>query len=141
MLASAAVRALPASILALADVRCVPALRPEDLIELPASQRVVIVDAVVGPEPGELVRIDLDALAQARVAMPPSSSHQLPMPMVVGLAESIGSHHDGVFLGLAGSSFELGAPISQPVLRGLATLGAAICEEVQRFDEADRLRT
>jgi len=132
-LASAALASLPGSIGALVDVRRVAALRPEDLVALPAGQRVVIVDAVVGREPGELTRLDLDALADRALPKPPGSSHQLPLPMVVALAEAIGSRHEGVFLGLGGACFELGAPLSEPVQRGLEPLRAAICEEVQRL--------
>ena len=139
--AAAAVRSLPASIRALAEVRRVAALRPEDVMALPAGQHVLIVDAVVGPEPGDLVRLDLDALAFRAVPFRPGSSHQLPLAMVMGLAEALGSHHDGVFMGLAGSCFEPGAPLSEPVRRGLPVVRQAICDEVRRLDERARLHT
>jgi hydrogenase maturation protease len=137
--AAAAVRALPRPIRALAEVRRVAALQPEDLICLPAGQGVLIVDAVVGPEPGDLVRLDLDALAFRAVPLRPGSSHQLPLAMVVGLAEAIGGHHPGVFLGLAACSFEVGARLSDPVRHGLPALRQAICDEVRQLDERARL--
>ena len=140
-MAAAAVRGLPASIRGLADVRRVAALRPEDVMDLPAGQRVLIVDAVVGPEPGDLVRLDLDALAFRAVPLRAGSSHQLPIAMVIGLAEALGSRHDGVFMGLAGSSFEPGAPLSGPVRRALPVVRQAICDEVRRLDGRDRLHT
>ena len=120
---------------ALAEVRRIAALQPEDVMALPAGQRVLIVDAVVGPEPGDLVRMDLDALAFRVVPLRPGSSHQLPLPTVMGLAEALGSHHEGVFMGLAGSCFEPGAPLSEPVRRALPVVRLAICHEVRRLHD------
>ena len=48
--------------LARAEVRIVRAVEVEDLVALPAGSRVVIVDAVAGPAPGQLVEIELAAL-------------------------------------------------------------------------------
>ncbi len=60
--ALAAVGALPPEVLARAEVRMVGAVAVEDLVALPAGSRVVIVDAVAGPVPGQLVEFELAAL-------------------------------------------------------------------------------
>jgi len=60
--AVAAVGALPPAILARAEVRIVGAVAVEDLVALPVGSRVVIVDAVAGPAPGQLVEFELAAL-------------------------------------------------------------------------------
>jgi Ni,Fe-hydrogenase maturation factor len=60
--AVAAVGALLPAILARAEVRIVGAVAVEDLVALPVGSRVVIVDAVAGPAPGQLVEFELAAL-------------------------------------------------------------------------------
>ena len=57
--AHVACRALPAEVLARADVKLVGALEAEYLRDLASGVRAVIVDAVVGPAPGEIVEIPL----------------------------------------------------------------------------------
>jgi len=52
------------------EVRRCPNLRTEDLLDLPDGVQAVIIDAVIGPPPGELVRVPLCALA-ARAALVP----------------------------------------------------------------------
>jgi Ni,Fe-hydrogenase maturation factor len=60
--ALAVVGALPSAVLARAEVRIVGAVAVEDLVALPVGSRVVIVDAVAGPAPGQLVELELAAL-------------------------------------------------------------------------------
>ena len=55
--AQQAVMELPPNILELADVKLVGPLQPEYLRDLPVGTRALVVDAVVGPEPGDIIEI------------------------------------------------------------------------------------
>jgi hydrogenase maturation protease len=67
-----------------AEIEEVGDLSVDDLTERPGGQRIVIVDAAVGPAPGEIVRVPFDALPASRAR--PRSSHELPIPEMLGLA-------------------------------------------------------
>ncbi len=114
------------------EVVTVGQLEPDDLLEVADDDAVVVVDAVRGVEPGSIVRRPLVDLASGGPA--PRSSHTLPLRDVLGLAQTLrGSLPRGVFVGLGGSVFELGAAPSGPVLQGLAALAAAVVEEAGRL--------
>ena len=76
---------LPTRLRARLDVRRSTELRVEDLADLPPDTGCLIVDAVAGVEPGEVVRVPLSQLGD-RPGFAPRSSHQLPIHLVVGLA-------------------------------------------------------
>jgi len=59
-----ACKALPPETLAKADVKLIGAMEVEYLRDLPKGVRAVIVDAVVGPPPGEIVEMDLFEIGQ-----------------------------------------------------------------------------
>ena len=111
------------------EVRPVGELRVEDLVDLPPGVRCLVVDAVAGIAPGEVVRLPLDALG-AGPGFTPRSSHQLPIDLVVGLAGVLRDRPvEGTFIGLAGRSFGYGTPISSVVRAALPPFVAAIeCE-------------
>ncbi len=82
--------------------------------------------------PGHLVRLPLEVLRRGGPA--PTSSHSLPLGDVLGLVEVLGGRQpSGVFLGLGGSDFELGAPLSAPVAEARTILEEAIATELRRF--------
>jgi hydrogenase maturation protease len=113
------------------EVRRCPNLRTEDLLDLPDGVQAVIIDAVIGPPPGELVRVPLCALA-ARAAFTPRSSHQLPIDLAVGLAGVIRKRPvPGTFIGLSGHRFGFGTPLSRAVRAGLPAFRAAIEAELE----------
>lgn len=114
-------------------IRVADSIAPEDLLGLPKGARSIIVDAVVGPAPGCLVRIPFDELTTRASEMRPVSSHQLPLPMVVGLAHALGAQPVGVFLGVGVRSVALGEGLSEPVRAALPRLRAAIRAEVERL--------
>jgi hydrogenase maturation protease len=130
--ASAAVRHLPPDVRGRATVEVVGALGPEQLVALPAVARVVIVDAVVGPPPGRIVRLDLAELASAGPAVRAVSSHQLPLGEVVTLAQLLrDTPLRGKFVGLAIASVTEGATFSDAVRRALPQLRLAIADVVR----------
>jgi hydrogenase maturation protease len=135
--AGLAVSALPPRARLAADVHRVGQLSPEMLIGPAAATPVVIVDAVAGLEPGELLRLDLaDVPALAR-QIRPRSTHQLPLDQMLGLAEALGHRPEGVFLGVGGTVFGFGLPLSEPVWHALPKLRELVSREVVRYwDEA-----
>ncbi len=124
---------LPAAVRARIEVRCRPGLDPADLVDLSAGTALLIVDAVVGVAPGSLVRRPLAELPAAGGAAP-ASSHALPIGDVLRIVEAAsGQRPDGVFLGLGGLEFRLGAGLSEPVAQAVPRLEAAIVAEIRRL--------
>ena len=127
---------LPAEVAVAVEVRRATELRVEDLLDLVPGQSLVIVDAVSGVEPGTVVRFPLDELPLATgrggAGRPaPRSSHQLPIEVVLGLAETLLERRiEGVFVGLGGGSFGIGEPLSEIVTEALPRLRAAVVAEL-----------
>ena len=114
------------------EVRLVGQLEPDDLVGLAPGTRVVVIDAVRGIEPGRIVRRPLADLATGGPA--PRSSHTLPLGDVLGIVTALeGSLPEGVFVGLGGTSFELGGQMSAAVRDAIPRYVAAIEREVDRL--------
>lgn len=125
--------ALPPELAPKLEVRRCPDLRTEDLIDLPDGVQALIIDAVLGLSPGDIVRMPLGELA-ARPAFTPRSSHQLPIDLVVGLAGVIRKRPvPGVFIGLAGHRFGYGTPLSRAARAALPAFRLAIEQELERM--------
>ncbi len=122
--------ALPRPLLKKLEVRRCMELRVEDLVDLPADVWCLILDAVIGVEPGEIVKITLEELAE-RPAFTPRSSHQLPIDMVLGLAGILRNGPVmGTFIGLAGHGFGYGTPLSRVVRAAIPAYRTAIETEL-----------
>jgi hydrogenase maturation protease len=134
--APVAVRALPAAIAAGVDVRVLGAVAVEDLVALPPGTKVVIVDAVVGPPPGQVVELDLAALPAgatdpAAPALVTTSSHQLPLGEVLALATLLrDAPVDGRFVGIGIRSVAFGGELSGPVADALPALTDAVSRAI-----------
>lgn len=113
--AAAILDALPARTLRLFDVEYVGQLMPDDL--LAASGPLILVDAVEGPKPGQIVDLPLASLLQAHAAgISPASSHALPLPITLAIAERLaGGLPAGRFVGVAGAGYAIGAPLTPAV--------------------------
>jgi len=128
--ALAAVEGLPGDVLERVDLRMVGALAPEHLTALAPGARIVILDAVVGPPPGQLVELDLAELGRA-AATAVHSTHQLPLAQVVALAEVLrGEPVAGRFVGLGIASVSHGSGMSEPVAMALPALREAVARAV-----------
>jgi hydrogenase maturation protease len=125
-----AVEGLPDDALGGAQVRPVGALAPEQLVDLEAGTRVVIVDAVAGPEPGRIVELDLASLTSERLVaerVVATSSHQLPLDRVVALAQLLRDEPlEGRFVGIGIGAVAPGAGPGAAVLAALPAFRAAI---------------
>lgn len=112
------------------DVRRTTELRVEDLVDLPSDWACLIVDAVAGVDPGRVVRLPLRELGD-RSGFTPRSSHQLPIHLVVGLAGVLRERPvAGTFVGLGGSRFGYGTPLSTIASAALPAFARAIQREV-----------
>ena len=133
--AQAAIDRLSTPMAATLTVRRVGHLDPDVLVDALADGPCLIVDAVRGVEPGAIVSLPLTELGRDGASS--ASSHVLPLPTVVRLADVLGADlARGRFLGIGGEHFDLGAPLSPPVERGLAALAAAITASVGRGEVA-----
>ena len=130
--------ALPRALLVTLDVRRCVELRVEDLVDLPAGLSCLIVDAVVGPEPGTVVTLTLGELV-GRPPFTPRSSHQLPIDLAVGLAGILRDRPvEGTFVGLAGRAFGYGTPLSRVAQAAMPAFGEAIEVELYHLAHLDR---
>jgi hydrogenase maturation protease len=132
---------LPRDLLTYLEVRRCPELRVEDLVDLPQGSACLILDAVAGPEPGEVVRVELSELREQE-PFSPRSSHQLPIVLVLGLAGVMRQRPiAGAFVGIAGRGFGFGAPLSRAVRSGMAAYRRAIESELRRLTAPANLAT
>lgn len=126
-----AVKGLPAGMMEGVAVRLVGALEAEYLVDLPPRMRVVIVDAVVGPEPGTIVVMDLAEMSGRAEQVVTTSTHQLPLDQVVVLAQLLRDEPiEGRFVGVGIEAVNQGTALSTPVEAALPALRDAVAEAV-----------
>jgi hydrogenase maturation protease len=117
--------ALPASTRALADVRSVGQLMPDDLLD--CAGPLIMVDAVNGPPPGEIVDLPLTALLEADSGGKLGSSHALPLPIALAVAQQLrGTLPEGRFVGVAAGSYDIGAALSPAVREAVPACAASL---------------
>ncbi len=122
--------ALPPGLQTELEVRRCLELRVEDLVDLPSGVDCLILDAVAGPEPGQVVQLTLAELTE-RPSFTPRSSHELPIHLVVALAGVIRDQPvSGAFIGLAGHRFGYGTPLSRVVRAAMPAYREAIGAEL-----------
>jgi hydrogenase maturation protease len=128
---------LPAAMLERLEVRRCGHLRVEDLLDVPAGEMAVVVDAAVGIAPGHVVTLSIRQLVADNQAPAPRSSHELPIDQVLGLAHVLrpGGLPEGTFIGIGGRRFGYGRPLSRSVRLNMATFQAAIAAELARLTQ------
>ena len=137
----AAVALLPPGLRDHVDVVPVGQLDILFLMDLPADAPCVVVDAVAGLRAGEVWVRPLAALVDraralqaVRRAPEPRSSHELPLEQVLALAATLrDAPPAGTFVGIGGSCFDVGTPLTAPVAAALPAFAAAIAAEVDAF--------
>lgn len=123
---------LPESLRARVEVRRCPQLDVSDLTDVRASERCLVVDTVVGVEPGSVVTMTLTELAGRSDGLAPRSSHALSMEDTLLIAEVVcGAMPKGAFVGIGGKWFGFGERFSRVVKRELPTFAAAIRSAVE----------
>jgi hydrogenase maturation protease len=114
-----AAAALPIELGPGVEVRAVGQLDAGDLTTALTAGRCLVLDAVRGARPGEVVNMPLARVGELTGPIP-ASSHAMPLATIVAIAEALGADVDrGTFVGIGGTSFELGRPLSRAVRRGL----------------------
>lgn len=116
------------------EVRRCPQLDPLDLIDVGPDEACLVIDTVVGIEPGSVVAVPLEELCSRGAAGTPRSSHALPIEQVLGIAAAIrGGLPTGTFVGIGGKWFGFGARHSRAVTAGMGELQAVIETELIRL--------
>ena len=107
---------------------------PLDLIDVGPDEACLVIDTVVGIEPGSVVAVPLEELCSRGAAGTPRSSHALPIEQVLGIAAAIrGGLPTGTFVGIGGKWFGFGARHSRAVTAGMGELQAVIETELIRL--------
>jgi hydrogenase maturation protease len=113
--------ALPADVV----MRRVGQLGPDDVVAATEVGRCLVIDAVRGVAPGTVVVMPLGDLQRAGPAS--ASSHALPLPTVIALADALGAKIErGTFMGIGGEAFGLGEGLSPRVEASLDAFATAI---------------
>ncbi|MBI2781360.1 MAG: hydrogenase maturation protease [Chloroflexi bacterium] len=117
------------------EVRRCEQLDAADLIDVADGEACLVLDTVVGVEPGTVVRIPLDELARLEAAGP-RSSHALPISQVLGIAEAVrGQLPRGLFVGIGGKWFGFGETRSRALRDGMAAFEAAAEQAIQELSQ------
>jgi hydrogenase maturation protease len=112
--------------------RCVQ-LDATDLIEVADGEACLLLDTVVGIEPGSVIELGLDDLAD-RPTVAARSSHALPIDQTLGIARAVrGVLPPGAFLGIGGKWFGFGDVRSRALRDGMAAYERAIETAIRRF--------
>jgi hydrogenase maturation protease len=128
---------LPPEVLARADVKLVGALEAEYLRDLPAGVRAVVVDAVVGVPPGELMELELHEMSGRAQRVVTTSTHQLPLDQVIAIAQLLRDEPvEGRFVGVGIEAVEIGAELTPAVDDAVAQLREAVARAVMELDTA-----
>jgi len=123
---------LPEALRGRIEIRRCQQLDVTDLVDVGAGESVVVVDTVVGVEPGSVVTVRLDDLARHPAGVAPRSSHALSVEDALHLAEAVrGGLPVGTFVGIGGKWFGYGERFSRAVKSNLPAFGAAIRRSIE----------
>ena len=124
---------LEADLLQRLEVRRCPQLDAVDLIDVAPGEACIVLDTVVGVEPGEVVEIPLDELVTTH-DIAPRSSHALPIEQVLGITMAIrGTVPAGTFVGIGGKWFGFGQVQSRALRQGMPAFELAAEQAIQRL--------
>lgn len=125
------------------EIRRCPQLEVTDFIDVRAGEACLVVDTVVGIEPGAIITVSLSDLARGADGVAPRSLHALSVDETLLIAEVVrGSMPDGVFVGIGGKWFGYGERFSRVVKAALPALADAIRRTIEDLlrDETRELR-
>lgn len=115
------------------EVRRCPQLDAVDLIDVSPGEACVVLDTVVGVQPGEVVEIPLDELLTYQ-GMAPRSSHALPIEQVLGITAAVrGAVPEGMFVGIGGKWFGFGQLQSRALRLGMPAFERAAEQAILRL--------
>lgn len=106
----------------------------QHLLDVPAGEPVVLLDAAVGVPAGEIVVRPLDELIDFPNGPAPHSSHALPANLVLGMANVLADKPlKGYFVGIGGADFGYGETLSEKVRLAMPAYVEAITEAIVRL--------
>lgn len=115
-----------------ASIHPVGQLEPDDLVAALDRGSCIVLDVVRGIPPGALLDMPLSSVGGGR-GPTSASSHALPLPTVVGIAAALGADLGrGRFMGIGGTSFDLGAGLGPRVEAGLDLLTRAVAARLEQ---------
>lgn len=118
---------LPERLRSRIEVRRCPQLDVTDLTDVRPEERCLVVDTVMGIEPGSVVIMPLTELAGRSDGMAPRSSHALSVDDTLLIAEAVcGAMPSGAFVGIGGRWFGYGERFSKVVKGQLPIFAASI---------------
>jgi hydrogenase maturation protease len=125
---------LPESVRCRLEVRRCPQLDVTDVMDVGEGIACVVVDTVVGVEPGRVVTMALAELARRPGGVAPRSSHALSVDEALLIAEACrGSLPEGTFVGIGGKWFGYGERFSRAVKGGLPAFSTAIRRAIEEL--------
>jgi hydrogenase maturation protease len=115
------------------EVRRCSQLDATDLIDVGPGEACLVLDTVVGVEPGEVIALSLEELTM-RATITPRSSHALPIGQVLGIASAVrGGLPVGRFIGIGGKWFGFGDVRSRALRDGLPAYERAIESAIEQL--------
>ncbi len=125
---------LPEAMLGRLEIRRCPQLDVTDVMDVGDGVACVVIDTVVGVEPGTVVAMALDDLARRPGGVAPRSSHALSVDDALLIAEACrGSLPAGTFVGIGGKWFGYGERFSRAVTAGLPDFATAIRRSIEEL--------
>jgi len=125
---------LPEALRARIEVRRCPQLDVTDLLDIGVGESAVVVDTVVGIEPGTVITMSLDDLARRPAGIAPRSSHALSVDDALLIAEVVrGTLPAGTFVGIGGRWFGYGERFSRSVKGSLPAFADAIRRSIEEL--------
>jgi hydrogenase maturation protease len=116
------------------EVRRCRQLDATDVMDVGPGVACVVIDTVVGVEPGSIVRMPLEELARRPGGVAPRSSHALAVDDALLIAEACrGSLPVGTFVGIGGKWFGYGERFSRAVKTGMPAFTAAIQASIEEL--------
>jgi hydrogenase maturation protease len=113
------------------EVRRCSQLDATDLIEVGQDEACLVLDTVIGIEPGSVIELTLEELAQS-TTIAPRSSHALPVAQVLGIADAVrGGLPAGRLLGIGGKWFGFGNVRSRALRAGMPAYERAIVAAIE----------
>lgn len=124
--------ALPEALLCRIEVKRCPQLDVTDLVAVGPGESCIVIDTVVGVEPGQIVSMSLEDLARRPAGVAPRSSHALSVDDALLIAEVVrGTLPAGTFIGIGGKWFGYGERYSRAVKAGLPAFASAIQHSIE----------
>ena len=108
------------------DVAIVGMLGVEHLAYRGPGEALIVVDTALGLRPGEVRTLSFDELCSGAPTALPRSSHELPIPEVVGIGRLLAGPLDGCAVVVGGRDFGFGASLSPEVRAALPAFAHAI---------------